>query len=112
MTAEFALLRDHGAKDTAAVIANWDALLRASAAGDADRVRDLLKARSALNPQDDRSRAPLIEAARNGHLDVVNVLIDVYGGHVRCDLAAQAADAAARQQHAEVAARLRRVCSR
>ena len=53
-----------------------DALLRAAGAGHADTVKSLLKSPGVnVNARDENGRTPLIEAARNGHDDVVEALL-------------------------------------
>lgn len=53
-----------------------DALLRAARAGHADTVKSLLNTpETDVNAKDENGATPLIEAARNGHDDVVGVLL-------------------------------------
>jgi ankyrin repeat protein len=56
--------------------AETDALLRAAAAGNADSVRTLVASPNIdVNGVDENGNTPLIEAARMGHDDVVQVLL-------------------------------------
>lgn len=53
-----------------------DALMRAARAGHADTVKSLLNTPDVdVNVRDENDSTPLIEAARNGHDDVVGVLL-------------------------------------
>src|SRR4051812_24083337 len=53
-----------------------DALLQASRAGHAEAVKSLLAGgRADANGRDERGNTPLIEAARDGHDDVVQALL-------------------------------------
>lgn len=61
----------HGARSPQA-----DALLRAAREGQANTVKSLLVAQDVdVNVRDEQGNTPLIEAARNGHDDIVRTLL-------------------------------------
>jgi hypothetical protein len=59
---------------------------------------------------DAQSRSPLLEAARNGHTEVVDALLKTYGGYVKCDQIGKARDLAAKGNYTDTVRRLSGVC--
>ena len=104
------LLKRHGSKDADTIGARFDALVRASASGDLQQVKLLLADPVGKHPTDSKMRSPLIEAARNGHTEVVDALLKTYDGYVKCDQVASARDVAAKGNHADTLRRLTGVC--
>ena len=106
-----ALLGRKGARDATAIPAQFEELLRASANGDLQRVEKLTAGRAGKHQQDEQGRAPLIEAARNGHTEVVDALLKTYGPNPRCGPVERARDAAAKENHADTVRHLNIKCS-
>lgn len=104
------LLKQKGARDADTLAATFEELLRASAEGDVPRVRALVAQSVAAHRQDLHGRAPLVEAARNGHTEVVDILLQNYGASVQCSLVSDARSAAKKANHAQTVARLRELC--
>jgi hypothetical protein len=105
------LLEEKGATNVRSVASEFEELMIAAAAGDVDRVRTHVTAyggRMQRHPAGDR--APLVAAAANGRLAVVEELLRAYGGAVKCDLVVQARRAAEKAGQAEVLRRLEKVC--
>ena len=105
-----ALLKQRGAKDADTIRAKFDTLLRASASGDLAQVKLLLADPVGKHAIDPKQRSPLIEAARNGHTEVVDALLKAYGGFVKCDQIGRARDVAANGNHADTLRRLTGMC--
>jgi ankyrin repeat protein len=106
-----ALLKEKGAKDAETIRARWEELLRASAVGDLGQVERLVAESVGRHQRGPQQRAPLVEAARNGRVEVVDMLLEVYGDQIKCDLAEEGARVAEQQKHVDVASRLSRVCA-
>jgi len=104
------LLKRRGSKDADAIGAKFDALLRASASGDLQQVKLLLADPVGKHATDAQNRSPLIEAARNGHTEIVDALLKAYGAYVKCGQIADARDVAAKGNHAETLRRLTGMC--
>jgi hypothetical protein len=105
-----ALLKQRGSKDADVIGAKFEALVRASASGDLQQVKLLLADPVSKHATDPRNRSPLIEAARNGHTEVVDALLKAYGGYVKCGQIADARDVAAKGNHADTLRRLTGMC--
>ena len=104
------LLEARGARDAHRLSARFGELMAAAAAGDDARVRAVLGEYRRQPQMDAVGRSPMDAAAENGHLATIDVLLATYGDRVHCRLVAKAAEAAARNSHAAVQARLLSVC--
>lgn len=107
-----ALLEERGATDTKSIPGDFEALMRAAGAGDLQGVRALISKPAGRHPEDPSHRAPLVAAAANGHLEVVEALLRVYGdASIQCRLLQEAKKAAEQNHYPAVAKRLSSVCS-
>ena len=105
------LLKARGASDAERVKHRFDDLINAATEGNVERVRSILAESSFNTQRDAQRRSPLIVAAANGHAAVVSVLLQHYGGMVKCDLVSDAMKAADDAHHIDIHNQLAKLCS-
>ncbi len=105
------LLDAKGATDARTIAPRFEELLAAAASGNVGRVGEIVAPYGARFQFDRQGRSPLVVAAENGHLEVVNALLDAFGDSVQCANVDRARAAASRQGDAAITRRLLDVCS-
>ena len=101
----------HGATDARTVAPRFEELLAVAASGDARRVGEIVAPYGARFQLDRQGRSPLVVAAQNGHLEVVNALLDAFGDSVQCANVDRAHEAATQRGDEAISRRLLDVCS-